>query len=61
VTHLFNRCYAETGWFWTIQKATLLLLSQDKASHLNIENQAKLCASPKMLAKGARAFVSCRA
>jgi hypothetical protein len=38
-------------------KETLLLLSQDEASHLNIENQAKLFASPKMLAKGARAFI----
>jgi hypothetical protein len=39
------------------QKVTLLLLSQDKASHLNIENQAKHCASPKMLAKGANAIL----
>ncbi len=32
-------------------------LSQDKTSPLNIENQAKRCASPKMLAKGARALI----
>jgi hypothetical protein len=32
-------------------------LSLDKASHLKMDNQAKRCASPKMLAKGARAFI----